>query len=327
MTTTQHVPTQTWLAGVAFLGIAAAAPAQGDGPRMYWKTLADSTAVTFWKIDASGNTNPFDKAHVVQPSGSFEADLAILGYHRTLDLFGQSATASVLLPVGSLDGELAGSLLTEQASASGYGDPTLQLDYNLIGAPAMNDLPSLLRYEPRFTLDLLVSVAVPIGEYDPDETLNLGQNRWYGRLGAPMMLTIGPWVPGQRTTLELLPAVWVYGDNTDYQGTKTLETDPMFALEGHLTRDLTESAWSSLDAAWFQGAKSEVDGLQGEAVDNLGVGVTFGFQVTDNLSVNLSYFTTIDDNDDGDLRGDEFRLMFTYGWHQLLEGMHRLSGK
>jgi hypothetical protein len=312
---------------VAIVGISASALAQGDGPRMYWKTLANSSAVTFWNIAASGNTNPFDGAHVVAPASSFEADLAIVGYHRTLDLFGKSATASVLLPVGNLDGEVAGSLLREQSSASGYGDPTIQLDFNLVGAPAMNDLPSLLRYEPRFTLDLLASVALPIGEYDADEPLNLGQNRWYGRLGAPMMLTIGPWIPGQRTTLELLPAIWLYGDNDDYQGGKTLATDPMLAIEAHLTRDFTESAWGSLDAAWFQGGKSEVDGLQGEAVNNVGVGLTLGFQITDNLSVSMSYFSTIDDGDDGDLRGDEFRLMFTYGWHQLLEGMRRLSGK
>jgi hypothetical protein len=294
---------------------------------MYWKTLADSSAVTFWKINASGNTNPFDGAHVVKPTASFEADLALLGYHRTLDLFGQSASASILFPVGNLEGETAGTPLSQEESASGYGDPTLQLDYNLIGAPAMKDLPSLLRYEPTFTLDLLASVALPVGEYDSDELLNLGQNRWYGRIGAPAMLTLGPWVPGQRTTLELLPAIWWFGDNDDYQGGMTLETDPIFSIEGHLTRDFTESAWGSLDAAWFQGGKSEVDGLQGEAVDNVGVGLTFGFQVTDNLSISMSYFSTIDDGAAGDLRGDEFRLMFTYGWHHLLEGMRRLSGE
>lgn len=327
MKTTHRMPTRGWLCFVAIVTVSADALAQGDGPRMYWKTLAGSSAVTFWNINASGNTNPFDEAHVVAPSSSFEANLAMLGYHRTLDLFGQSATASLLLPVGNLDGEAAGTVLTEQASASGYGDPMLQLDYNLLGAPAMRDLPSLLRYEPTFTLDLLGSVALPVGEYDADETLNLGQNRWYGRIGAPMMMTIGPWVPGQRTTLELLPAVWLYGDNTDYQGGMTLATDPMFAIEGHLTRDFTESAWGSLDAAWFQGGKSEVDGLQGEAVDNVGVGLTFGVQVNDNLSVSMSYFSTIDDGGDGDLRGDEFRLMFTYGWHPLIEGMRRLSGK
>lgn len=77
----------------------------------------------------------------------------------------------------------------------------------------------------------------------------------------------------------------------------------------------------------FNGGESSVDGVDGQAVDNVGVGVTLGFQVTDNLSINTSYFTTVDDSDPEDLRGDEFRLMFTYGWHPLIEGMKRLSGE
>jgi len=36
--------------------------------------------------------------------------------------------------------------------------------------------------------------------------LNLGQNRWYGRVGAPIVWQLGAWVPGRRTPLEFLPA-------------------------------------------------------------------------------------------------------------------------
>ncbi len=323
---TNHQGMHGWLSLLAVAATCAGASAQGDGPRLYWKTLVDSSAITFWGIEASGNTNPFDKAHVVEPTGSFAGDLAVLGYHRTLDLFGRSATASFLLPVGNLEGEVNGTPFSQQESASGYGDPTIQLNCNLIGSPAMHDLPSLLRYEPTFTFDLLGSLALPIGEYDSDEPLNLGQNRWYGRLGAPAMVTIGPWVPGQRTTLELLPAVWLFGDNDDYLGGSNLSTDPVLAIEAHLTRDFTETAWGSIDAAWFSGGTSEIDGVAGSDVDNLGLGLTFGFQVNDNLSITMSYFSTIDDGGAGDLRGDEFRLMFTYGWHDLIEGMRRLGG-
>jgi len=312
---------------VLLVALPTVARAQGDGPRAYWKSLAGGSGITFWNIDASGNSNPFDEAHVVDPSADFDANVALLGYHRSLPLFGRSATASLLLPVGNLEGTVSGVPVSQSESASGYGDPMLQLDVNLVGAPAMTDLALLLRYEPTFTLDILASLALPVGEYDEDAELNLGQNRWYGRIGAPMMWTFGPWVPGQRTTFEVLPALWWFGDNDEYQGGQTLETDPIFGLEGHLTRDLTETLWGSIDAAWFSGGESAIDGVSGEEVDNLGVGVTMGFQITDNLSINTSYFTTIDDSGSGDLQGDEFRLMFTYGWHPLLQGMKRLSGE
>jgi hypothetical protein len=312
---------------LALIALPAVVGAQGDGPRAYWKSLAGGTGVTFWAIEAGGNANPFDDAQVIDPNASFDASVALIGYHRSLSLLGRSSVASVLLPVGNLEGSVSGVPITQAESASGYGDLMLQLDVNLVGAPAMTDLATVLRYEPTFTLDFLASLALPVGEYDEDAALNLGMNRWYGRVGAPMMWTIGPWVPGQRTTLEFLPALWWFGDNDEYQGGQQLETDPILGLEGHLTRDLTETLWGSLDSAWFSGGESTVDGLGGLEMDNLGVGLTLGFQVTDNLSINTSYFATVDDSSPEDLRADEFRLMFTYGWHPLIEGMKRLSSE
>lgn len=310
---------------VAVIALPAAALAQGDGPRMYWKTLTDANALTFSPMHITSNTNPLDPAHVQSPDGSFEANIALAGYSRTLDLFGRSAVASLLLPVGNLQGEVSGVPLDQQDTATGFGDPMLNLDLNLIGAPAMNDLPSLQRYEPKFTLDVLASLAVPVGEYDGDQALNIGQNRWYGRVGAPLMLTLGPWVPGQRTTIEVLPAVWMFAENSDYLG-GTLSTDPILQLEAHLTHDFTRTAWGSLDVAGYTGSGSEVNGVPVGSLDNVGVGFTVGFQVTSNLSISASYFTTVNDGDPGDIRGDEFRLNITYGWHALLEGMDRLMG-
>lgn len=180
------------------LGVSSSvAVAQGDGPRMYWKILSASNAITFMPMHITSNANPFDPAHVQPPDADFEANLALVGYSRTLDLFGRSAMASVLMPVGNLEGDISGIPLGRRESASGFGDVTLQMVVNLYGAPAMNDLAALQRYEPKFTLDVLAGLSLPVGEYDEDQALNVGQTRWYGRIGAPMMLTLGPWVPGE----------------------------------------------------------------------------------------------------------------------------------
>ena len=131
----------------------------------------------------------------------------------------------------------------------------LEFDINVIGPQAQKNIPDALRYEPGFSVDLLADLALPIGEYDSSQPLNLGQNRWYGRLGAPIVWQLGAWVPGRRTTLEFLPAVWLFGDNNDYVG-QTLKTDPLFQLDAHLTRDFTEHFWGSLDVAWYSGGQA-----------------------------------------------------------------------
>jgi hypothetical protein len=274
----------------------------------------------------SGNANPIDPAHVVLPDSSVDANVLIVGYAKMLPLFDRTLTLAVTEPMGRISGNTSVAGLNYSQEATGFGDPIVEVGMNLIGPKAIRTIPDLLRYEPKLSLDVIVDLAFPIGEYDSSQPLNLGQNRWYGRVGAPIVWQIGPWVPGRRTTLEVQPSVWAFTDNNDYVG-HTLSTDPMFELEAHLTRDLTESLWVSLDSTWFTGGKSSISGVSGNSLNNLGVGFTLGYQITDNLSLTVGYMATVNDNGPGDLRMDGFRISITYGWHKIVEGQKRLKSE
>jgi len=295
--------------------------------RFYWKTLSDGNAVPLIFNSINGNTNPFDPALTVTPGADFDATLAIAGYAHTFTLFDRSAMAALLVPMGRVSGDVTVAGRTFNQSASGFGDPMLEFSINLIGPAAQKNIPDALRYEPGFSVDLLTDLALPIGEYDSSKPLNIGQNRWYGRVGLPVIWQLGDWVPGRRTTLEFLPAVWIFGDNSDYVG-QTLKTDPMFQLDAHLTRDFTEQLWGSLDAAWYSGGQASINGVtQGQKLNNLGFGVTLGYTINDNLNLTLGYKSTVNDNGPGDLQMDSFMISLVYGWHPLLEGSKRLKSE
>lgn len=318
-----------WLYWVvaAMLATGALCPAQtlAQVPaRFYWDTLSGANAVPVIVNSMSGNTNPFDPSHTVTPGANFDATLAQVGYARTFSLFDRAAMAAVLVPMGRISGEATVAGRTFNQSASGFGDPMLEFKINVLGPPAQKNIPDILRYEPGFSVNLLADLAIPIGEYDSDQLLNIGQNRWYGRLGAPTIFQIGPWVPGRRTTLEFLPVVWFFGKNDDYVG-QTLETDPLFQLDAHLTRDLTERFWASLDAAWYYGGKATIDDVPGEKLNNLGFGLTLGYQINDNLNLTVGYMSTVNDSDPGDLQMDKFMVSLVFGWHPLVEGFRRLK--
>jgi hypothetical protein len=202
----------------------------------------------------------------------------------------------------------------------------LEFNLNLIGPKAQQNIPDVLRYEPGFSVDLLADLALPIGEYNSDQPLNVGQNRWYGRVGFPVVWQLGDWVPGRRTTLEFLPAVWMFGDNTDYVG-QTLKTDPLFQLDAHLTRDFTETLWGAIDASWYSGGRASVNGVPGDKLNNIAIGLTLGYTVNSNLNLTLGYKSTIGDSAPSDLRMDGFMLTLVYGWHPLIEGSKRLKGE
>jgi hypothetical protein len=295
-------------------------------PRFYWKSLSGANAVPLILESISGNTNPFDSSLAVTPGADFDATLALAGYAHTFTLAERSAMVALILPMGRISGDVTVGGETAKQSASGFGDPTLEFDFNLIGPKAQINIPDALRYEPGFSLDVLTDLAVPIGEYDSDQSLNVGQNRWYGRVGFPIVWQLGAWVPGRRTTLEFLPAVWYFGDNTDFVG-KTLETDPLYQIDAHLTRDFNEHLWGSLDAAWYNGAEASIDGVKGEELDNYGFGITIGYQVNDSLGFTFSYKSTASDDEPDDLQMDVFMISLVSGWHPLIEGSKRLKGE
>ena len=314
-------------AAVAVLAMAAFCPQQvlAQMPaRFYWKALSGTNAVPLIVNSISGNTNPFDPAHTVTPGAQFDATMAQAGYAHFFSLFDRSAMAAIILPMGRISGGVTAAGTAVNQSASGFGDPMLEFNLNLVGPKAQQNIPDAMRYEPGFSVDVLADLAVPIGEYNSKQQLNIGQNRWYGRVGMPIIWQLGDWVPGRRTTLEFLPAVWVFGDNTDFVG-QTLKTDPKFQLDAHLSRDFTEHLWGALDLAWYYGGQATINGVAGEKLNNIGVGLTLGYQVNDNLGLTFGYKSTINDKGPGDLRMDAFMVSLVFGWHPMIEGMRRLK--
>ena len=313
---------------LAIIGVLGLTEAQAQMPaRFYLKSLSDGNAVPVIFNSISGNTNPFDPAHTVTPGAQFDATMALAGYAHTFELFDRAAMAAVILEMGRISGDVTVAGRSVNQSASGFGDPMLEFTINLIGPPAQKNIPDVLRYQPGFSLDLLVDLGLPIGEYDSSRLLNLGQNRWYGRVGMPVIWQLGDWVPGRRTTLELLPAVWMFGDNTDYFSGQTLKTDPLFQLDAHLTRDFTQNIWGSLDAAWYYGGQASVNGVAGQKLNNVALGLTLGYTINDNINLTLGYKATVNDSAPGDMQMDAFMMSLVFGWHPLIEGMKRLKSE
>ena len=294
--------------------------------RFYWKNLSggNGAAVVFNSI--SGNTNPFDPSNLVVPGAEIDATMALVGWAHTFTLGDRAASAAILLPMGRVSGTATVNGLSSSEISRGYGDPMFEFNYNLIGPKAQKNIPDAQRYQPGFSLDLLADLAIPIGEYDNKQTVNLGLNRWYGRIGAPIVWQLGDWVPSRRTTLELLPVVWLFGDNNDYVG-KKLETDPMFQLDAHLTRDFTKDLWGALDLTWYKGGGSTINGVAGGKLNNVAVGLTLGYTVNDNIGLTFGYKSTLNDSAPGDMRMDGFMVSLIFGWHPLVEGMKRLKSE
>ncbi len=303
-------------------------------PRFYWKTLQGTNAIPVIAMSTSGNTSPLDPSYRPDPSASVGADIAIAGFAKMMPIGNKAGMLAVLVPMGRINGDVTrgGSLIRE--SSSGYGDAMIEFNMNLIGPPPIMNLPDMLRYEPGFSMDLIVDVAMPTGQYDNTQSLNLGLNRWYGRIGTPIVWQLGPWIPDRRTTLEFFPSVWFFGDNDDLLG-QNLQSDPTFELEAHLTRNFTSVLWGSLDATYIESGDATISSMTAPfpsttapGSDMLTAGFTLGYQINDSMQLTFGYKSTLN-NDAGsnDLQLSTFSISFIAGWHRLIEGANRLSGE
>jgi len=133
-------------------------------------------------------------------------------------------------------------------------------------------------------------------------------------------------VPGRRMTLEFLPVVWLFGTNDNFVG-QSLQTDPLFQLDGHLTRDFTENFWGSFDTVWFVGGKATINDVAGKSRNDFGLGFTLGYKINDNLGLTFGYKSTINDGAPDALRLNQFMASLVFGWNSLVEGTKRLKGE
>ncbi len=118
-------------------------------PRSYWKPFNGMWSVPLLFQSISGNVNPTDPAHVVNPGVDFDANILQAGYYKAFPLFGRAASLTALLPMGRVS---ATGLLNEDSS--GFGDLLIEFNMHLNNARPIYNNPDLMRYEPGLSFNL-----------------------------------------------------------------------------------------------------------------------------------------------------------------------------
>jgi hypothetical protein len=321
--------------------ISGPANAQDDGARTYWKGRAGTNVMSFQYLNMNlqaSDTVQFDPSHYIYPAADAQADIFVLNYARHMTLFDRPSILSATLVGGSVDvevdttisppeflppGVVPGSSFSQ--SASGYADPSVQLDVNLFGTPKLPAIFSYLNYEPTWTLDAAFMLGVPLGQYDDDKVANLGLNRVYTRIAFPFKYHFGVFSPGYMSSLEVVPSVWLFTENDDFVG-QSLENEPMLQLEAHWTHDFTRHFFGSIDLLYRNGFQSEINGIDvGSDVDIGDIGFTLNFQVTDNVTVRTSFSSNV--FGDSDLETSMIRVQFVYMWDRAIENLRKLGNE
>jgi hypothetical protein len=217
----------------------------------------------------------------------------LVAYARSLDVWGLSGKVAAALPFGEASGsaKLAGQ--ERERQVFGLADPMLRFSVNLYGAPAltMEDFPT---YRQDIIVGASLQVTAPLGQYDSTKLLNVGTNRWSFKPEIGLSKAWGPVI------LELIPAITFFTKNYDSFGGKTLEQDPIYSVQGHLLYEFFPALWAALDATYYAGGRTTIDGEKGPQPGNVRVGATVALSMSRHQSIKLYGSTGIYSRTDND---------------------------
>jgi hypothetical protein len=230
---------------------------------------------------------------------------AFLAYVRALDVWGRAGKLDIVLPYASLSGtaRVAGQL--RERDVSGLGDPRFRFSVLLYGAPALS-ATEFAEYTPDLIVGASLAVTAPLGQYDSDKLVNIGTNRWSVKPELGISKTLGPF------TLEVDTSVTFYTTNDDFFGGRTLERDPLYAVQGHVIYHTRWGVWAAVDATYYTGGRTTIDGKPGERLENLRVGVTLAIPIDRRNSIKLHGSTGAISRIGGDF--DTLSIAWQYRW-------------
>jgi hypothetical protein len=131
-------------------------------------------------------------------------------------------------------------------------------------------------------------IGTPLGTYNPTSPINPSANRWM--ISPTVNYSYTP--DRGMTWVETYVTVQVFTDNNSFlvNGAQRLSQNPIFRVEEHISRNLTNRFWLSADAYYNVGGETSIDGIpQDNAASTLRVGAGMGARLWRGADLGLNY--------------------------------------
>jgi Putative MetA-pathway of phenol degradation len=176
--------------------------------------------------------------------GDLTSDVGILRLVRFMDIAGFRVDPQILLPFGSLN---ASNSLSALGSGSGVGDLIVTGTVWLVNKPAEGEF-----------FGITPAVWVPIGSYDKNKALNLGENRW------KYLLQAGYTTPvlTKNLSMQLAADVTAFGDNKDFGAAGQSQSQkPLYQFQAWLKYSLNPTFDLRAGTSHFTGGETSINGI------------------------------------------------------------------
>jgi hypothetical protein len=263
--------------------------AQDLAPRAYLVTPLHSNAVTLTYSFYDGSVL-FDGT-VPITGASARVSVSVFSAYHSFSFFGRTASFLVSLPYGV--GNFHGTVVGAEASAyrSGLLATTFRLSVNLKGGPSMN-VEGFSKWRQKTILGASLKLVPATGQYDPTKLINYGVNRWAFKPELGYSRRWGHWI------VDAYGGAWFFTTNPEFfshnpfsHGINTQSESPVGSFEWHLSYDFKPRLWVSLDANYWFGGSTALNGVSSPSTEqrNSRVGLTASIPLSKHQSLKLSY--------------------------------------
>lgn len=288
----------------ALLLLAVGASAQEIEPRLYSNAPVGTNFLLVGVVDARGAL-PTDVSSPLQDA-DFRTTSGLFAYVRALDLGGKSGKFDVIAPYTTLSGTALYLGEPIDRDVDGFSDPRFRLSVNLYGAPALSP-EAFASYRQDLIVGASLQVTAPLGQYDRTRLVNIGTNRWSFKPELSVSKAIGRW------TVEWAVAATLYTDNDDFFNGSRRSQDPLYSTQGHLIYGFRSGVWGALDATYFTGGRTTLDGeRRNDLQENWRFGGTLAFPIDRRNSLKIYGSTGVSARTGNDF--DLVGIVWQYRW-------------
>jgi hypothetical protein len=162
---------------------------------------------------------------------------------------------------------------------------------NIKGGPAMS-VREFQSWQQKLILGVSLKVVAPTGQYDPTKLVNNGSNRWAFKPEFGYSERWGHWV------VDAYAGVWFFTPNPEFwsrnsffPGVRSQTQEPVGSTEFHLSYDIRQRLWASLDGNFWFGGRTTVNGIQNVNTyqKNSRIGATVSVPISKHQSLKISY--------------------------------------
>jgi len=277
-----------------------------DGARAYF-LLPENTNI----ISLTGTA-----LHAEAAGSKFDIGVVTASYRRSIDVGGNAGSVLIGLPVGGISASIdTGFGIVNENAGPALGDLFVGAELGLLGSPSLAPM-DYAQYKPGLRAGIAAKLFLPTGSYSSSKMVNVGQNRWSLQASLPISYVLADsMIDGDLTTFEIVPHVQIFGDNNDPFGPATvISQQPVWGVEGHITRTFSPTVWAALDGYFKSGGETSANGVVvTKAQDSFSLGATLGLVLSQSVAMRLTYVEQVYSSAPGSAgRGVELTTAFRF---------------